>query len=76
MLHEFVAEKLAGSDHVRDCVATQWFRYAAGRQEAQADSCSLGTFQEALSASGGDLIELIVGLTQVDSFWYRSRVTP
>jgi hypothetical protein len=71
-----LAEKLAQSDQVRDCVATQWFRFAAGRQEAQADSCSLGTFQEALAASGGDLIELIVGMTQVDSFWYRSPVTP
>jgi hypothetical protein len=71
-----LAEKLAGSDLVRDCVATQWFRFAAGRQEAQADSCSLGTFQEALAASGGDLIELIVGMTQIDSFWYRSPVTP
>jgi hypothetical protein len=71
-----LAEKLANSDHVRDCVATQWFRFAAGRQEAQADSCSLGTFQEALAASDGDLIELIVGMTQIDSFWYRSPVTP
>ena len=71
-----LAEKLAGSDQVRDCVATQWFRFAAGRMEAQADSCSLGTFQEALEASDGDLIELIVGMTQIDSFWYRSPVTP
>jgi len=71
-----LAEKLAGSDQVRDCVATQWFRFAAGRMEAQPDACSLGTAQEALAAADGDLIELIVGTTQLDSFWYRSPVTP
>jgi hypothetical protein len=68
--------KLAASDQVRDCVATQWFRFAAGRLESQGDSCSLATFQETLAASGGDLIELIVGMTQIDSFMYRSPVTP
>jgi hypothetical protein len=68
--------KLAQSDQVRDCVATQWFRFAAGRLESQGDSCSLATFQETLAASGGDLIELIVGMTQIDSFMYRSPVTP
>ena len=36
-----LATKLAGSDQVRDCVATQWFRYAAGRTEEVPDGCSL-----------------------------------
>ena len=71
-----LADKLAGSKQVRDCVATQWFRYASGRNEASADACSLGTLQEAFDASGGDLLELIVNMTQVDSFWYRPPTTP
>jgi len=67
-----MATKLANSDLVRDCMATQWFRFAAGRFEAEGDTCSLSTLQEKFTASGGDLVELVVGMTQTDSFWYRS----
>jgi hypothetical protein len=71
-----MAQKLAGSDQVRDCLAMQMFRFAAGRQEGQADSCSLGTIQERFAATDGDIIELLVAITQSDSFWYRTPVTP
>jgi hypothetical protein len=36
-----MAQKLANSSQVRACLTTQWFRFAAGRSEAQADECSL-----------------------------------
>jgi hypothetical protein len=71
-----LATKLAASDQVRDCVATQWFRFAGGRSEGDADACSLGTLQEAFAASGGDLTELVVATTQTDAFWYRAPTTP
>jgi hypothetical protein len=67
-----LATKLAASDLVQDCVVTQWFRFASGRSEAEGDACSLSTLQERFAGSGGDLTELVVGLTQTDSFWYRS----
>jgi hypothetical protein len=67
-----LATKLAGSDQVRDCVATQLFRYAAGRTEEVPDGCSLTTIQDAFGASGGDLNELVVAMTQTDAFWYRA----
>lgn len=70
-----LAAKLSGSDQVRDCAATQWFRFAAGRSEEQADSCSLARLQEAFAASNGDLIELLVGVTQTDSFRFKSPLT-
>jgi Protein of unknown function (DUF1592)/Protein of unknown function (DUF1588)/Protein of unknown function (DUF1587)/Protein of unknown function (DUF1585)/Protein of unknown function (DUF1595) len=71
-----LAKKLANSDQVRDCVATQWFRFASGRGEEGADACSIATLQDAFSASGGDLVELLLGLTQTDAFTYRAQVTP
>jgi len=71
-----LAQKLAASDQVRDCMATQWFRYGVGRTEVQPDSCSLGTLFDAFGATGGDVNELIVGLTQTDAFMYRAPVTP
>lgn len=70
-----LATKLAASDQVRDCVATQWFRFAAGRSDEDADTCSLGALQDSFAASGGDLVELLVGLTQTDAFWYRAPIT-
>jgi hypothetical protein len=70
-----LADKLAASDQVRDCLATQWFRYSTGRLEEQPDGCSLTTLQDAFTASGGDLVELVVSMTQTDAFWYRSPIT-
>lgn len=69
-----LAEKLAGSRQVSDCVAGQWFRYAFGRFEAGADACSLQQIRQAFSASGGDLLELLVALTQSETFLYRRAV--
>ena len=57
-------------------MATQWFRYAAGRNEEVPDGCSLTTLQDAFAASGGDLSELVVAMTQTDAFWYRAPYTP
>jgi hypothetical protein len=68
-----LAQKLASSETVRSCVATQWFRFASGRSEAAPDACSLGTLQEAFAASGGDLVDLMVAMTQTEAFWYRSQ---
>jgi hypothetical protein len=71
-----LAQKLAASDQVRSCVATQWFRFASGRLEANPDSCSLATLQTAFNASSGDLLELVVSMTQTDAFMTRAPVTP
>jgi len=64
--------KLAASEQARDCVATQWFRYATGRTEEVPDGCSLTNLQDAFGTSGGDLSELVVAMTQTDAFWYRA----
>jgi hypothetical protein len=71
-----LAGKLAQSRLVQDCVATHWFRFAAGRSDADADACSLTTLRDLFAASGGDLLELLVGITQTDAFWYRAPITP
>jgi hypothetical protein len=70
-----LATRLAGSDQVRDCVATQFFRYAAARTEEVPDGCSLTTLQDAFGASGGDLTELVVAMTQTDAFWHRAPIS-
>ena len=69
-----LAERLAASEQVRDCVATQWFRFGFGRFEAPADACSIAEAQEIFAASDGDLRELLVALTQTESFLQRRAI--
>jgi hypothetical protein len=71
-----LAAKLASSEMVRDCVATQWFRFAAGRLETNPDSCSLATMQNTFNTTNGDVLELIVAMTESDAFRFRAPVTP
>ncbi|MEM9489899.1 MAG: DUF1592 domain-containing protein, partial [Myxococcota bacterium] len=70
-----LAHRLGDSQQVRDCVTTQWFRYAYGRTETAEDTCSMDTIRQSFAASGHDIKELIVALTQTDAFRYR-RPTP
>jgi hypothetical protein len=66
-----LAHRIADSPQTRDCVATQWFRYAMGRMETNADTCSLTQAQTAFASSNGSFKELLVALTQTDAFLYR-----
>jgi hypothetical protein len=69
-----LATELAGSAQVQNCVALQWFHYAFGRPEQAGDRCALQAMDQAFEQSGGDLRELLVALSQTDSFSYRERV--
>jgi hypothetical protein len=71
-----LVEKLAGSAQVRDCVATQWFRYGMGRFDGPGDGCSLQRLRQAFASSGGDLKEMLVAITQTDSFLLRPAPGP
>ncbi|WP_437738270.1 DUF1592 domain-containing protein [Sorangium sp. So ce1335] len=69
-----LAERLADSAQVRECLATQWFRYTAGRFESAGDDCSLGALRTGFHGSEGDLVELIVATTQTEAFMFRSAI--
>jgi len=71
-----LAAKLARSEQVRDCYVTQWFRFAQGRGEAEADRCSIATLREAFVGSGGSVRELLVAMTQTDAFLFRPAPQP
>jgi hypothetical protein len=69
-------KRLAGSQQVSDCFATEWFRYAFGRGESTDDTCSLQSLKGAFTSSQLDIQELLVAVTQTDAFRYRPEVTP
>jgi hypothetical protein len=70
-----LAGKLASSSMTRSCMVKQWFRYSYGRGEAQIDACSLDALGRALTASNGNLRDLLLRLTQTDAFQYRTNET-
>ncbi len=59
---------LGRSAQVQNCAPTQWLRYAMARRETADDSCALKAIREGFAASGGNLKELMVTLTQTDAF--------
>jgi len=66
-----LSAKLAASDEVRACFATQAFRFFYGREEGDADSCSIKQLVSAFEQSNYSIQELLVALTQTDAFLYR-----
>ncbi|MET0386194.1 MAG: DUF1592 domain-containing protein [Polyangiales bacterium] len=65
-----LAERLAASAQAQRCYATQWFRYAIGRAEADADRCALWRVQQAFKA-GSSIRELLFAITSSDAFMRR-----
>lgn len=47
-----LGEKLARSEHVRACIATQWFRFAYGRLEAASDEETLASLKATVAGEG------------------------
>lgn len=69
-----LAARLGESADVRECVATQWFRFGYGHGEEKADACAMTQLQEAFRAAGYNVKELLVALTRTDAFRYRKVV--
>ncbi len=67
-----LGERLVLSSSMQECVAQQWFRFAYGRTESEeVDACTLEQVHERFEASGHNLRELLVDLTQTDAFRFR-----
>jgi hypothetical protein len=66
-----LAHRLASSNQVSDCAVKHWFHFVFGRQESQADGCTLRTMLDSFSASNGNIRELLLSMTQSPAFLYR-----
>lgn len=66
-----LVNKLADSQDVQQCYVKQWFRFGYGRAESKADKCTVTKLAAGFEEEGGDIKELLVGLTQTDAFLYR-----
>lgn len=68
-----LAEKLAGSTNLKRCISRQWLRYSLSRLDDPLDDASI---EKASDQAQGNLLELLVALTQTDAFRYRRLVAP
>ena len=66
-----LAERLATSQQVQDCFATQWFRYVAARPLDAADACALQSVREQFDGTGGDVRSLLKSIVEHPSFAYQ-----
>jgi uncharacterized protein DUF1592/uncharacterized protein DUF1588/uncharacterized protein DUF1595/uncharacterized protein DUF1587/uncharacterized protein DUF1585 len=69
-----LSNRLALSPAVERCFSTNWYRYAMGRVETEADGCSLREVEQKFSASGGQLKELLIAVTLTEAFRYRPAI--
>lgn len=67
-----LGERLATSRDAGRCVAEHYLRYAIGRSLTDTDRCAANALRSALSASGGDLHELVVALVTSNTFRFRT----
>ena len=63
-----LANKLAQSQDVANCVSNQWFRFSLGRMETQNDACSMSGIREAFRVSGGNIRELLTRIALSPAF--------
>jgi hypothetical protein len=70
-----LSKRFATSKQVRDCMATQWLRYAVRRVETAADGCSQAQISAGFRESG-DMKELVRAVVQSDAFRYKNKGTP
>ena len=66
-----LSERLVQSKSVQGCVVGQWFRYALGRMETEADHCALESLERQFADSKLNLAELLVAIVQSDAFLIR-----
>src|SRR5205823_3730692 len=64
--------QLAKSDTVRDCLVKQWFHYAFGRMDQDADAPTLAAARDAFASADFGVRDLLVGLASSRGFRYRA----
>jgi hypothetical protein len=67
-----LADKMSESEQVSRCYAKQWFRFALGRSDGDADSCALQRVEDAF-AKGGSIRDMLIAITSSDAFVRAKR---
>ena len=63
--------QMGRSPQAKACIVKQWFRYTFGRQDADADACTIAQLTAGFETNGFDLASLIVDTLQTENFVAR-----
>ena len=67
-----LAQAMVHSQMVHECFSRQWFRYAHGRREAEADICEIEDSAQVFAADALDMKSLV--LSTITSPAFRSAI--
>lgn len=62
---------LAGSEQVRECVTRQWYRFALGRADTEADKAVIHRLSDTMQQQGDDLRLLMLDIVRSEAFRHR-----
>lgn len=71
-----LAEKLAQSERVSECVTRQWLEYALQRSLTASDACEVDQIHEAFVGAELDMGDLLAAIVKSNAFRYRDDYTP
>ncbi len=71
-----LGQVLGANGAVQACVLEHYFHFVSGRADLSEDECTLEELGKRLDASGGNLHEAFIDLTQLESFTLRSENSP
>jgi hypothetical protein len=66
-----MAKLLSTSGEVRNCMSTQWLRFALGRDPEEADACSLEGLTKTFKNGKGNIKDAVLSLVTSDSFRFN-----
>jgi hypothetical protein len=66
-----LGQKLAALPEAQECLVLNWFRYAAGHAEEEADTCTITDLFARFDGSQQNLEDLLIGIATSDAFRYR-----
>ena len=69
-----LAGAMAESEQVAQCVALQWMRFSYNRSMGDSDACMIEPINQLFAASGYDIKQLLVELSQTNTFRMRHQV--
>jgi len=68
-----LVQKLAASESVESCFASNWMQFAYGRSLDSADACNSQSVLKVFKDSNYNVKQLLLALTQTDAFLYRAN---
>jgi hypothetical protein len=71
-----LAHAVADAPETRACYAKNWFRYTLGREETDADACTIAGLADRLKNDEYTPLNLLTDLTQSTAFLYRATENP